>query len=214
MQIKLLIACEDESLGLGLSRQFALDPAPDIASFTTDFTNLHAEAVLIQPDVLLLEHSHRRNDSRQLLQKVLRLCPDARILFLCESCTPDLMLTFVRLGASGCLLTSDPPAVATKAVRAVHAGDTWFGRSNLMLALRNLVRSAPPLRTRPDQGRLTAREEEIFDLIGRGLTNKEVARELTISDHTVKTHLHRIYVKLQRSGRYKALLSQPARPSH
>jgi DNA-binding CsgD family transcriptional regulator len=65
---------------------------------------------------------------------------------------------------------------------------------------------APPA----EEGTLTRREHEIMLLIGTGLTNKEIARRLAISDHTVKTHLHRVYVKLHRSGRYKALLAQHA----
>jgi Response regulator containing a CheY-like receiver domain and an HTH DNA-binding domain len=63
---------------------------------------------------------------------------------------------------------------------------------------------------------LTAREREILDLVGAALSNKEIARKLAISDKTVKTHLHHIYVKLQRSGRYKAFLSDaisPPRPA-
>ena len=48
----------------------------------------------------------------------------------------------------------------------------------------------------------------MLDLIGSGLSNKEIARQLDISDKTVKTHLHRVYVKLNQSGRYKALLAQ------
>jgi DNA-binding NarL/FixJ family response regulator len=60
--------------------------------------------------------------------------------------------------------------------------------------------------------KLTQREEEILRLIGTGLTNKEIARRLAISDKTVKTHLHHVYVKLHRSGRYKAFLSRPGTP--
>jgi DNA-binding NarL/FixJ family response regulator len=214
MQIKLLIACEDESLRIGLSRQFTHDPANGIDCHTTDLTKLHMEAASIRPDVLLLEQSMCRNDAHLVLPPLLRLIPATRVLFLCEACTDDLMLAFVRLGACGCVLTSDDPALVAKAVRSVHGGDTWFGRSSLVLALRHLVCARAVAPRRADEGRLTVREEEIFDLIGRGLTNKEVARELDISDHTVKTHLHRIYVKLQQSGRYKALLSQPSRLSH
>ena len=214
MQIKLLIACEDESLGLCLSKHLAEEPASGIAIFTTELARLHAEAASIQPDVLLLEHSLGGNDAHLVLPPLLRLSPATRVLILCESCTHDLMLAFIRLGACGCVLKSDHPALVAKAVRSVHGGDTWFGRSSLLLALRNMVGARAVAPKRADEGRLTAREEEIFELIARGLTNKEVARELDISDHTVKTHLHRIYVKLRQSGRYKALLSQPSRLSH
>jgi DNA-binding NarL/FixJ family response regulator len=213
MRIKLLIACENENLGLGLSNQLTQGPASDIAGATSDLAKLHATVASTRPDVLLLEHSPCGKQPDLILPPLLRLSPATRILLLCEGYTDDLMIAFIKLGASGCLLASDNPSLILKAVRAVHGGDTWFGRSTLLLALRNLIGEAPaPIAF--DDKRLTPREGEIFDLVGLGLTNKEVARKLDISDHTVKTHLHRIYVKLHQSGRYKALLSQPSRLSH
>lgn len=214
MQTKLFIACEDESRGLWLSERISQEAAIGIAIFTTDLQKLRADAASFQPDVLLIEYSSLRHQAPEMLPPLLRSHPAPKVLFLCDSCTPELMLAFVRLGACGCVFNSDPPALVAKAVRSVHGGDTWFGRSNLMLALHSLVGTAPGAPQRVDDGRLTAREEEIFDLIGLGLTNKEIARQLDISDHTVKTHLHRVYVKLQQSGRYKALLSQPGRLPH
>jgi DNA-binding NarL/FixJ family response regulator len=214
MQIKLLIACEDESRRLWLSEQITQEAAVSIAAFTTDQQRLHAHAASIQPDVLLIEYSSHQEQPRDMLAPLQRRHPASRVLLLCDSCTHELMLDFVRFGACGCVLNSDPPAVVAKAVTAVHEGDAWFGRSSLVLALRSLVGTAPGIAQRVDDRRLTAREEEIFDLIGLGLTNKEIARQLDISDHTVKTHLHRVYVKLQLSGRYKALLSQPGRLTH
>lgn len=214
MQIKLLIACEEESRALCFGDQLAREPANDIDIFATDLTQLHAQAASIQPDVLVLEHSPVRKEVQQMLPPLRRLSPSTRVLLLCETLSADLMLTFIKLGACGCLLTSDSPPLAAKAIRSVHGGDTWFGRSSLVLALRKLVGAAPSVRTQGDDGILTAREREIFDLVARGFSNKEVARQLDISDQTVKTHLHRVYVKLQQSGRYKAVLSQPGRLSH
>jgi DNA-binding NarL/FixJ family response regulator len=214
MQIKLLIACDDERQGRGLGERIAQQMPVGIAIFTTDVQKLRADAASIQPDVLLIEHASLLDQPQEMLTPLLRLHPASKVLFLCNSCTHELMLAFVRFGACGCVLTSDHPAVVAKAVRSVHEGDTWFGRSNLLLALRSLVGTAPRIAPRVEDGRLTAREEEIFDLIGHGLTNKEIARQLNISDNTVKTHLHRIYVKLQLSGRYKALTSQPSRFAH
>ena len=214
MQIKLLIACEDEGQALLLGRQIVQETADGIAIFTTKASTVHTQAASIQPDVLLVEHCPLRDQPPQMLPPLLRRHPDLKVLFVCDSCTRELMLAFVRWGACGCVLSSDPPAVVAKAVRAVHEGHTWFDRSSLLLALRSLVGTAPGIAPRVDGGRLTVREGEIFELMGLGLTNKEIARQLDISDHTVKTHLHRVYVKLQQSGRYKALLSQPGRLPH
>jgi DNA-binding NarL/FixJ family response regulator len=205
MQTKLLIVCEDESRGLGFSERIA-QTATGIAIFTTDRRRLHAEAASISPDVLLVEFSTLGDLAPAMLPALLRLQSAPRILFLCTSCTPELLLSFIRLGACGCILETDPPAVMARAVRSVHEGDTWFGRSSLLLALRSLVSTVPRITHQPDKARLTAREREIYALIGRGMTNKEIARHLDISELTVKTHLHRVYVKLEKSGRYKALL--------
>jgi DNA-binding NarL/FixJ family response regulator len=214
MQTKLLIACEDESRGLCLSERIARETAPGIATFATDLQKFQAEVASLRPDVLLIEFSSRQDQSHHALLPLLRRDPAPKVLFLCSSCTRESMLAFVRLGACGCVLDTDHPTVVAKAARSVHEGDTWFGRSSLFMALRALVGTAPHMEQRLDAGRLTVREQEIFELAGRGMTNKEIARQLDISDHTVKTHLHRVYVKLQQSGRFKALLSRSGKLQH
>jgi DNA-binding NarL/FixJ family response regulator len=108
------------------------------------------------------------------------------------------------------MLRATPPALFARAVRAVHEGQIWFGRADLMQALRRQIGAMPAgLQFEPEHDALlTVREREILELIGRAMSNKEIARQLKISAATVKTHLHHVYVKLQMSGRYKALLSE------
>lgn len=213
MQTRLLIVCEDEERLRHLSDVITLEADSDLAVFTTcSVANLHADTISVEPDVLLIDHAALADRAQQALP--LASNHATRIVFLCESCPSDLMLSFVRLGACGCVAYSAPGAHIVKAVQSVHSGEVWFGRSSLLLAVRGVVEKMPVIAPRHDDGRLTAREDEIFELIGQGLTNKEIARQLNISDHTVKTHLHRVYVKLQQSGRYKALLSQPGRVTH
>jgi len=212
MQIELLIASRDERLGLALRQRLAQEEASGIAIRTTGLPSLLVKVAADRPDVLLLERTVCGDEPHQVLLPLMQLSPDTQILLLCESCRHDLMLDFIRLGASGCVLTSDPPSLVIKAVRSVHAGETWFEHSSLLEALHSLIDNSSIPHAPLEEGRLTQREEEIFDLIGRGLTNKEIGRELDISDLTVKTHLHRIYVKLHQSGRRKALFSHPTRP--
>lgn len=140
-----------------------------------------------------------------------KLRPHPRLLFLGDTPTPDGVAKAVAAGARGWLRVEDPPALAAKAIRCVHDGEAWFARNLLLAALT--TSPVPPL-IRFEQARLTPREGQVLDLIGSGLSNKEIARRLDISDKTVKTHLHRVYVKLNQSGRYKALLTKgPATPS-
>jgi DNA-binding NarL/FixJ family response regulator len=212
MQIKLLVACKDERRGLALSENLTQEQSTGIAGNTTGLATLRVAIATGRPDVLVLDRALCDGQPAHGILPVLRqLSPATRILLLCEACSHDLAVALIRRGVSGCLLTSDPPSLLVKAVQAVHAGDTWFGRSALFHALRGLLGAASAARIPPDEGRLTSREEEILHLIARGLTNKEIARELDISGHTVKTHLHHIYDKLHQSGRYKAVLAQQHR---
>ncbi|WP_119157223.1 LuxR C-terminal-related transcriptional regulator [Caldimonas tepidiphila] len=166
---------------------------------------------LLHPDVLLLEPS-AIDPGLTRVAELSRLSPGTRILLRCDPPTPDWLLVAVRRGACGCLRPEDPVATVARAVRRVSQGDVWFSRGDLFAALQwhgAGAATAPGISAATvTEARLTPREEQVMGLIGLGLSNKEIARRLEISDKTVKTHLHRVYVKLNQSGRYKALLAQ------
>lgn len=204
----LLVACRQESDARELSLRIAgADPA--IVAASTDLARVLAGAARLQPDVLLLEYAVEQHDGlREMPWRLQRNELAARTIVLGAARPPDVVLDFIRHNASGWLLRSASPELQAKAVRAVHHGDTWFTREELMHVLRSDFGPAPPAAGAIDgQESLTQRESQILTLVGTGRTNKEIGRELRISDQTVKTHLHNIYVKLNRSGRYKALLS-------
>lgn len=209
MQIELLIGYADEALGRTLGRGLALEEGMPIACQTTSLANVVASAAATRPDVLLLEDDRDCGSALRHLSSIRGLSPRTRSLILYEASSLDLVVEAIRQGASGCLHKSSKPSLCAKAVRAVHAGETWFGRLALLEALRSKVCASPAPQRLMDEGPLTQREEEILRLIGSGMTNKEIGRRLEISDKTVKTHLHHVYVKLNRSGRYKAFLSKP-----
>jgi len=208
MQIKVLIASPDTAVSETLLSWFN---SPACADFTCDVAqpwSLLRKLVTLQPDVLLLEHSGPPEDAP--VRSLRRHATATRILVMCEANTEQMTINFIQQGASGCLLKSSAASLWAKAVRNVHSGETWFGRTALLEALRSQITIAPAAEQAIEEGVLTRREGEILHLLGAALTNKEIARRLAISDKTVKTHLHHIYVKLNRSGRYKALLAQPS----
>lgn len=175
---------------------------------TGDATSLSRVATCLAravPDVLLLEHDPADAASRRLLAQVVRLLPASRVLLLCDTCTEQSIAAFVRLGVAGCVESGDPRQLA-RAICGVHGGECWFPRGVLMRALRTRVAggASEPAGAHEEQRALTAREREVITLVGSGHTNKEIARLLQISHTTVQTQLHRIYVKLHVSGRYKA----------
>jgi DNA-binding NarL/FixJ family response regulator len=209
MHINLLIASSDKSqcavLAGELDRQFG----SYIASRCTDMADMVACAAEALPDVLLVDNAPRSGGVPELLSQVRASHPGIRVLLLFHACAEELVIESV---------TEEPQAPGPReaaprdeAPRIIRAGEIWFGRGALLQAIKSLVRIAPATHL-VDNGTLTARQGQILHLVGAGLSNKEVARRLMISDQTVKTHLHRIYRKLHKSGRYKAFLSQLPAP--
>ncbi|HXE49322.1 MAG TPA: response regulator transcription factor [Ramlibacter sp.] len=212
MSIKLLVSCREELLALGLLASVVEAADGSITGEAAQIGDVLSKAAATTPDVLLLEYTQDiAQGELQLLSQVAQVSSRTRILLLCESHADGSIIGYIRHGARGCLLLSSEPAIHAKAVHAVHQGETWFGRSELLQALRSQIVADPngASGTLNDQELLTPREREILALIGIAMSNKEIARQLKISDHTVKTHLHHIYVKLEKSGRYKAFLSSP-----
>lgn len=212
MPIRLLLACRDKDIAVALWARLVQTVGGRITGEVSDKEWVLSRAAAIRPDVLLLEHDHAdEKSSWQLLGRVRQFSSDTRLLLLCDTYTHVAVVGFVRRGVDGCVLKASDPALIAKAVIAVHNGDTWFGRGALLQALRSQIGTEPFLAALPDeQDLLTQREREILGLIGTAMSNKEIARRLSISDKTVKTHLHHIYVKLNQSGRYKAFLSNVA----
>jgi DNA-binding NarL/FixJ family response regulator len=112
----------------------------------------------------------------------------------------------LRAGASGFLLKDVPPEQLIAAVRVVAAGDGLIAPTITKRLIEQFARTAPP-RTAPSQFELlTPREFEIFTLIGRGLSNGEIAADLTLSQATVKTHVKRVLSKLDLRDRIQAVV--------
>ena len=211
MQIRLLVGYVDEDLGQGVLSAVEQQDAAGIECSTVDLDFALATAAAMRPDVMLLERSGDSKAALGVLDAINTVSPGTRTLLLCDSCNQQLIIDCIKLGASGCLPRSSDPQLLIKAVCSAFRGETWYGRAALLQALRSQVSRIPALRV--DDTSLTRREDEILHLIGAGLSNKEIGRRLEISDKTVKTHLHHIYVKLNLSGRYKAFLSQPSTPA-
>jgi DNA-binding NarL/FixJ family response regulator len=206
--VKLLIGCIDPAWGIALGGRMTQEMHGACKCAGRAIDTLVDAVAALRPDVLLLEC--RSGDGvGALVMDLVRIHATTRVLLFCEDWSRELIVEALESGASGCLYKSSPVSEFAEAVCTVHRGASWFSRDVLLHALSTQSAARAPAPT-AEEGKLTRREDEIMVLIGAGLSNKEIARQLAISDHTVKTHLHRVYVKLHRSGRYKALLAQPA----
>lgn len=213
MAIRLLVACREERLAEAHCVALTQVAGGAIAAIGASIGDIVGRAAQQRPDVILLEHLATDEDRLLgILHRLSLVSPASRILMLCELCTDRLVTSFIANGACGSIAVASGALVWARAVVAVHQGEIWFGRTALLQALRRQLSAHAGDRAVPldEDGLLTVREREILALIGDGMSNKEIARELSISDQTVKTHLHHIYVKLKRSGRYKAFAATPA----
>ena len=156
-----------------------------------------AEAVALyrrhRPDVLLMDIRMKEMSGLEAAEKILEEFPDAKILLLTTFSDDDYIVRALRLGAKGYLLKQDYASILP-ALQAVDSGQTVFGRE-VVSKLPNLIhphKESYDYRARD----ISPRELEIIRLIAEGLSNREIASELFLSEGTVRNYLSSILDKL------------------
>ena len=162
-----------------------------------------------QPKVVLMDIQMPDIDGIQAARRILAEIDPERPVAVLMLTTFDLneyVYDALRAGASGFLLKDVPPEQLIAAVRVVAAGDALIAPMITKRLIAQFSRTAPP-RLAPDRlTALTPRELEIFTLIGRGLSNGEIASTLILSQATVKTHVKRVLSKLDLRDRIHAVV--------
>jgi DNA-binding NarL/FixJ family response regulator len=157
-----------------------------------------------QPDVVLMDIRMPVLDGLAATEQLVRLAKAPRVLVLTTFDVDEYVVDALRLGASGYLLKDVEPGDLVRAVRQVTAGDMPLARSVLDRLVSSYTSGRAPRDPRLD--RLSGRETEVLALLGRGLTNAEIAAELFLSLPTVKTHVAGVLAKLDLRDRVQAAL--------
>jgi NarL family two-component system response regulator LiaR len=160
------------------------------------------EAERLCPEVVLMDLMMPRLDGVGAMRELRRRLPASRVIVLTSFADDDRLLPAIQAGAAGYLLKNAQPRELARAVRAAAAGEALLDPA-VAARLVDAIAQAPG--EEPDE-RLTPREREVLELIGRGLPNKLIARELGISEKTVKNHVGRVLAKLGVSDRTQAAL--------
>ncbi len=160
-----------------------------------------AAAERLRPDVVLMDLVMPRLDGVGAMRLLRERLPGVRVIVLTSFADDERLLPAVQAGAAGYLLKNAQPQELARAIRAAHAGEALLDPS---VAARLLESIAQPAARAPDP--LTRREREVLELIGRGLSNKRIARELGIAEKTVKTHVGHVLAKLGVTDRTQAAL--------
>ena len=186
-----------------------------------------AEAARLQPDVILMDLVMPGVGGLDAIGRIRTANPSARILVLTSFASADQVLPALRAGAAGYLLKDAAPAEVEAAIRAVHRGEGLLDPAVTATVLAEVARPgehrgsdpaattaavgspagpSPAASADPGFASLTPREREVLGLLGRGLTNAAIARELFVAEKTVKTHVSSILAKLRLADRTQAAL--------
>lgn len=143
----------------------------------------------------------------EVMREVRFYHPKTHVIMLLKNSSRDLIIDAFRGGAKGIFCRNEPVEDLCKCIHVVHEGQVWANSSDLKFLLDALA-NASPLRVVSSQGLnlLAKREDEVASLVAEGLTNKEIAQKLGLSEHTVSNYLFRIYNKLGISSRVELVL--------
>ena len=176
----------------------------EVAGEAADGEEALALAAALEPDVILLDLKLPGLDGVAVLTELRARGVGARVLVLTSANDPAQVSRAVQAGASGFLYKDVDPDALIRAIRAVNDGNLLLApdaAAPLMAA--HATRAAAP---RGGLGSLTVREREVLDQLARGRSNREIARELHVSEKTVKTHVSSVLAKLGVQDRTQAAL--------
>jgi DNA-binding NarL/FixJ family response regulator len=150
----------------------------------------------------------------KILEELRETDPKTRAVMLLNSSTADSILEAFRAGAKGVFNIQEDSDVLRSCIRRVHEGEAWVSREHMTLLLEALV-ATPKVKAvdRKGMSLLTKREAEVVRCLSEGMTNREIAERIGLSQHTIKNYLFRIFDKLGVSNRIELLfmtLSQGA----
>jgi DNA-binding NarL/FixJ family response regulator len=167
-----------------------------------------------RPDVVILDILMPGKDGLAVLRELQREELPTRAILLTAALNEENMLEAMRLGVAGVMLKEMTVPLLIQCIRKVYAGDQWLEKRSISRALDKMLRREADARDIAKV--LTPREIEVVRLVATGLRNKEIAERLTISEGTVKIHLHNSYEKLDvdsRVGRHPLQLRRGRAPS-
>ena len=150
-----------------------------------------------RPDIVLMDLRMPDGDGVAATDRIVASVPGTRVIVLTTYESDRDILRAIEAGACGYLLKDASPADLADAVRAAARGETVLAPSVASTLVRQVRKPTPPA--------LSAREAEVLRLVGRGLTNADIGRQLYISEATVKTHLLRVFAKLDVADRTAAV---------
>jgi DNA-binding NarL/FixJ family response regulator len=204
--IRVVVADDQEMVRAGFRLLLERVEDVDVVGEAEDGEQALARVRDLRPDVALLDIRMPGLDGLSAARQVANEVPETKVIMLTTFDTEDYVREALHAGASGFLLKSSPPERLVTAIRTVAAGDALLDPAVTRRVIEGFTRQPAPVRPRPELQRLTERELDVLRQVARGLSNVEIARELFITEATVKTHVARLLAKLGLRDRVQAVV--------
>jgi len=162
-----------------------------------------------KPDVCVISASLKDGPSSGIrVTRELRASDQsARVLVLIDSPERARVVEAFRSGAHGVLSRDESFSELCKGIQKIHGGEIWANSEQLQYLVESLAgKEPPPIVDAQGAALLTKREQSLVDLVAQGRTNRDISRELNLSEHTVRNYLFRIFNKLGTSNRLELAL--------
>lgn len=217
--IRLLIVDDQEIIRQGLSIILGHQPDIEVVGLAGDGAEGVRLARELHPDVVLMDIKMPGMNGIQATGQITLSLPETCVIILTTYDVDDWVFDCIRAGAIGYILKDAQADTLAEAVRGAVRGESQIDPAvarKVLTAFRHLDAPAPsdqpappPQRERklPPLERLTEREEEVLALLAEGLSNKEIAARLTLSEGTIKNHVSNILGKLHANDRTQAVLT-------
>jgi DNA-binding NarL/FixJ family response regulator len=202
--IRVVVADDHQIVRDGLQALLgALDGVEVVGAAADGRDALHVVDETI-PDVVVMDIQMPRLDGIEATRRITARHPGVHVVMLTMSEDDDTVLSAIRAGASGYLLKGSGAEEVMGAIRAAHAGGMVFG-ATLAGRVAGLF-AGPPAAVEAPLPELTDRERTVLDLLAAGRSNDAIAREVYVSNKTVRNTVSSIYAKLHAAGRAEAII--------
>ncbi len=208
--IRTMIVDDHALFRRGLEMVLEGEPDIDLVGQASDGAEAVEKAAASLPDIVLMDIRMPRSNGIEACRAMKEAAPSAKIVILTISDEEEDLFEAIRAGASGYLLKDIPLDEVADTVRAVHGGQSLINPSmagKLLTEFAALARRDEEERAQEVPApRLTEREMQVLKLVARGMNNRDIAKELFISENTVKNHVRNILEKLQIHSRMEAVM--------
>ncbi len=200
--IRVAIVDDQPLFSEGLGRVVEAQPGMEIVGVAHDGENGVRMCRELKPDVVLMDINMPVMNGVEATRGIRSLLPDTKVLILTVNSDDAYVFRGIKAGATGYLLKDCTPEDLSRAIRTVHAGDTIIAPE----IARKMLLAFEEAEEEPSAPHLTERELEIITALAHGRANKQIARDLSISEKTVRNHISNIYKKLHVYDKLGAVL--------